>query len=147
MTQLSGTWNTAIETKPSGLEFGLLRTKKILIVDDEKEIRDLIRETLKVDNFSILESETGEDAWRFTIEEKPDLILLDILLPGEIDGLEVCKRIKSHQKTRNIPVIFITAVPLNELQSREMKAEWVFYKPFSPIQLINSVYEALGLPR
>jgi len=138
-------WIPEQQTEAGELYFGgPPRPAKILIVEDEKEIRDLIRETLNVDRFEILESATGEDAWENILEQNPDLVLLDILLPGKLDGIEICRRIKTSPATKDIPVIFVTAVPLTELNSKEMKAEGVFLKPFSPIALVEKIYRTLG---
>jgi|Deesub1362B_J571_1020462.scaffolds.fasta_scaffold03029_5 DNA-binding response OmpR family regulator len=119
--------------------------KSILIVEDEPEIRELIRETLTVEDFEFLESDTAERAWNMIRQQKPDLVLLDILLPGNMDGLDLCKKIKSDKNTERIPVLFVTAVPINELQTHEMKADGVFYKPFSPMELIDKVLDVLGM--
>ncbi len=145
MSYTVNNWTAGQQTEPEELLYsGPPYPAKILIVDDEKEIRDLIRETLSVDRFEILESATGEDAWEQILNENPDLVLLDILLPGKLDGIEICRRLKTYPQTREIPVIFVTAVPLTELNSKEMKAEGVFIKPFSPIALVEKIYRTLG---
>lgn len=118
-------------------------SKKILVVDDEEEIRSLVKETLKVDDFSVVEAEDGEGALNLVNHEDPDLVLLDIRMPGQYDGLEVCRRIKQDTNTQKIPVIFLTAVPIPELTYQETKAECVFSKPFSPIKLVDKVCNVL----
>ena len=118
-------------------------TKKILVVDDEEEIRSLVKETLMVDDFKVFEAENGERALNVVNHENPDLVLLDVRMPGKFDGLEVCRKIKQNSKTQKIPVIFLTAVPIPELTYQETKAEGVFSKPFSPIKLVDKVCNVL----
>lgn len=118
--------------------------KKILIVDDEPEIRSLVKETLTVDEFKILEAENGEVALRMIRDESPDVVLLDVMMPGTYNGLEVCRRIKKDVSIKGTPVIFLTAVSLPELQADQSQAEAIFIKPFSPIQLIDRIYDVLS---
>lgn len=82
--------------------------KKILVVDDEKNIVELIRINLERSGFDIIPAYTGEEAIEKTISNDPDLILLDLMLP-DIDGFEVCRTIKLNGKTKSIPIIMITA--------------------------------------
>lgn len=86
--------------------------KKILVVDDEKDIRDLIKDALVRENFSVITSEGGEDAILLSKKEKPDLILLDIAIPL-MDGYTICERIKKDGATKNIPVVFLTGKDLD----------------------------------
>ena len=118
--------------------------KKILIVDDEKEICALIRETLSIDNFNVFEANSGEQALRLVSQENPDLVLLDVAMPGSYDGIEVSRRIKSNHQTQRTSVIFLTAVPLDDSSGQQYFADDIFYKPFSPIQLVNRIYDILN---
>lgn len=120
------------------------RDKKILIVDDEEEIRSLVRETLKVDEFKIFEADNGRNALKIVQKESPDLVLLDILMPGELNGFEVCRRIKQDAQTQKTGVIFLTAVSMPDLGDEQTQAEAVFIKPFSPMQLVDSIFNFLG---
>jgi len=117
--------------------------KKILIVDDEKEIRDLLKETLSIDNFSVFEAESGTTALQSVQENHPDLVLMDVVMPGKLNGLDVCKKIQSECNTKDIPVVFLTAFPVEEKQTRELCNFDFFYKPFSPIQLVDKIYNVL----
>ncbi|HHM23952.1 MAG TPA: response regulator [Bacteroidetes bacterium] len=145
MNETTLNWAPQVQTDSAALYLNPpSQPAKILVVDDEEEIRELIRETLQVGNFEVLESATGEEAWKTILDNPPDLVLLDILLPGKMDGLEVCSRMKTYPVSRDIPVIFITAVPLSQLNGKEMKAEGVFIKPFSPIELLDQVFRTLG---
>ena len=80
----------------------------ILIIEDHEKNRKLVRDVLEVKGYNTLESETAEDGIKLAIEKSPDLILMDIQLPG-IDGITALKRLKIDPKTQNIPVIAITA--------------------------------------
>lgn len=117
--------------------------KKILIVDDEKEIRDLLKETLTIDNFSVFEAESGTTAWQSIQEHQPDLVLMDVVMPGKLNGLDVCKKIQNKFETKDIPVVFLTAFPIEEKQTHELCNIDFFYKPFSPIQLVDKIYDVL----
>ncbi len=119
--------------------------KKILIVDDEKEIRDLIKETLKIDEFNVFEAESGDLALQVVREQKPDLILMDVVMPGSLNGFDVCRKIKADDNTKKIPVLFLTAFPVKETRKCEVCEEQFFYKPFSPIQLINKIFDVLNI--
>ncbi len=79
--------------------------KKILIVDDEKNIRDIIIYNLKKEGYQILQAADGEEGVRLAMEEEPDLILLDIMMP-KMDGYDACKKIR---ETKNTPIIMLTA--------------------------------------
>jgi len=118
--------------------------KKILIVDDEKEIRDIIKETLMVDDFKVLEADSGDLAWQVVREQNPDLVLMDVKMPGSIDGFEVCNRIKTNHQTKKIPVIFLTGFRDKNRNKEWMNRENIFYKPFSPIQLVDKIYDVLN---
>jgi putative two-component system response regulator len=111
---------------------------KILIVDDVAENIHILIETLK-DSYTIMAVNNGEKALKLASKEnKPDLILLDILMP-DMDGYEVCKRLKSNNKTQNIPIIFITALSedINESQGLKLGAVDYITKPFMP-ELVKS---------
>lgn len=85
-----------------------MEKKKILVVDDEKNIVELIKMNLERSGFDIIPAYTGEEAIEKTFSILPDIILLDLMLP-DIDGFEVCRTIKLNEKTKSIPIIMITA--------------------------------------
>lgn len=121
--------------------------KKILIVDDQSHIRDLVATTLDIGPYQILEASNGLEAIRLAQQEKPDLILLDVMMSeGEMDGFEVCRRLKSDEGTRGCFVVMLTA----RGQERDIEqgfaagADAYFVKPFSPLELMIKVDTALG---
>ena len=85
-----------------------MANQRILIADDEPDIRLVLRTRLELDGFTVLEASDGAEAVRMAQDEKPDLIVLDVMMP-EMDGVEVCNRLRASFDTRNIPVIMLTA--------------------------------------
>lgn len=84
---------------------------KVLIVDDEKYVREAISFILQKKGYSAQEAENGEEALKKIAQEKPHIIILDVSMP-EIDGFEVCKRLRKNSDTIDIPIIFLTASPV-----------------------------------
>ena len=118
--------------------------RKILIVDDELSIRVFVKRALEKD-FTILEANDGKEAVDIALTSLPDLILMDIMMPGS-DGLSACHTIKQNQKTQNIPVVMLTGVgyDLNRKLSMEvMGADGYITKPFSLEQLRETVDKLL----
>ncbi len=119
--------------------------KKILIVDDQIEVRELVEATLRYGNFKILQASNGLDAIAIVKKEKPELVLMDIMMPGEINGLEAVRRIKSDLQTKTCKIIILTAKGQNIDKEKgvELDIEDYFVKPFSPLDLINKIEEVL----
>lgn len=117
---------------------------KILIVDDEKDILELIGYNLEKEGYKILKALSGEAALRSSRSENPDLILLDLMLPG-IDGLDVLKKLKKDTKTTNIPTILLTAKgeEADIVAGLELGADDYITKPFSPRVLLARIRAAL----
>jgi len=117
--------------------------KKILIVDDEWQVRRLAEVTLRGDNREILMAEVGKDAVEIARREKPDLILMDIMMPGETDGLEATRILKNDPKTKGCKIIMLTAKSQDEDRKKgfEAGADDYFSKPFSPMALIKKIEE------
>ena len=113
---------------------------KILIVDDEKEIADLVEHYLIKDGFSVIKYHDGESALRAVCEQEFDLAILDVMLPG-VDGFTLCRKIR---ETSNVPIIILSArsEEFDELTGYESGADDYVTKPFSPIILVKRV-EAL----
>jgi len=121
--------------------------KKILIVDDQPDIRELIEVTLDMGSYELLLAGSGPEALKMVNENIPDLILLDVMMAeGDIDGFAVCKEIKSSPKTKHIIVIMVTAKGQNEDKEEGLKAgaDGYFVKPFSPLDLIRRIEKELG---
>ena len=112
----------------------------ILIVDDEADIRELVGFNLNHDGYDVINASSGERAVEKAIQKLPDLILLDLMLPG-IDGLEVCKRLKKNPKTEKIPVIMLTAKgdEADIITGLELGADDYVTKPFSPRVLMARI--------
>jgi len=111
--------------------------ENILIVDDEEDVLELVRYNLDKNGYKISTATTGEDALAKARTKQPDLMILDLMLPG-IDGLEVCKMLKSDPKTANIPIIMLTAKgeETDIVTGLELGADDYVTKPFSPKVLI-----------
>jgi CheY-like chemotaxis protein len=120
--------------------------KRVLIVEDQADIRKLIRMTLKFEPYEIHEAADGAFGLRMAGAVKPDLMLLDVMMPGELDGLQVCERIKTDPATRDIKVVLLTA--RGQVRDRESGqqagADEYLVKPFSPLQLIETIERLLG---
>lgn len=115
--------------------------QKMLIVDDNGDLRKLLRLTFGYGKYQIMEADNGQAALNIAMQEKPDLILLDIMMPGEIDGLRVCELIKSSENLKDCCVIMLTARGQREDFEKGARAGADFYitKPFSPLELIEII--------
>ncbi len=118
--------------------------ERILIVDDEEDIQVLLNVNLSREHYAVITADTGEKAIQLAISENPDLILLDLLLPG-MDGLEVCKILKRNPQTENIPIIMLTAKTdeADVVTGLELGADDYISKPFSPKILLARIRRIL----
>jgi two-component system phosphate regulon response regulator PhoB len=118
--------------------------ENILIVDDEEDVLELVRYNLDKNGYCVETATTGEEALTKARAKLPDLVILDLMLPG-IDGLEVCKKLKSDTKTQHIPVIMLTAKgeEADIVTGLELGADDYVTKPFSPKVLIARVRRIL----
>jgi two-component system, OmpR family, alkaline phosphatase synthesis response regulator PhoP len=116
----------------------------ILIVEDEKDIVKMLDYNLKKEGYKTLVAHDGEDALDMANTKYPDLMLLDLMLPG-LDGLEVCKQLKLERKTASIPVIMLTAKAQesDKVVGLELGADDYITKPFSPRELIARIKAVL----
>jgi len=103
--------------------------EKVLVVDDEFEIRDLLSKFLTEEGYDVILASNGEEALELAQRENPQVILLDILMPG-FSGIETCRRLKAAEKTRFIPVIMATALWDTHAEAVEAGAEDFVTKPF-----------------
>jgi len=119
--------------------------KRILAVDDEPHILKLVAFSLKSGGYEVLEACDGLSAIQVAIAEKPDLILMDVMMPA-LDGYEACRRLKADPETAGIPVIMLTAkTQASEQQAGEDSgATQYICKPFAPKDLVAQVREFLG---
>ena len=117
---------------------------KILIVEDERDIADLLRYNLQEAGFKTDYVRNGADALQRAIEEMPDLILLDLMLP-EVDGMIVCRLLKNDPRTKNIPIVMVTAKTEEEdrVAGLELGADDYIIKPFSPREVVLRVSAVL----
>jgi two-component system alkaline phosphatase synthesis response regulator PhoP len=106
---------------------------KILIVEDEANIRQLVRYNLEKAGFQVMEAVDGAQGLQSAQREKPDLVLLDLMLP-ELDGLEVCRSLKGNPTTAALPIIMLTAKAeeVDKIIGLELGADDYMTKPFSP---------------
>jgi DNA-binding response OmpR family regulator len=120
--------------------------KKILIADDHPGVRELLRATFEGASYLILIAENGEQALALARTELPDIVLLDIQMPGSLDGLQVCRLLKSETQTQGIYVMMVTAKGQvwDKQASYEAGADDYLVKPFSPLELMVKVEAVLA---
>ena len=121
--------------------------KKILIVDDEAEVRDLIKAGLAKTNYATQTASSGTEALEICKKDKPDLILLDIAMPI-MDGYQVCEKLKQDHETSNIPVLFLTGKDLDPRRVIERYENLCAYgcipKLSTMKELVDKIQEILG---
>ena len=115
--------------------------KRILIVEDQTDIRKLIRMTLEFESYEIHEASDGAFGLRMASAVRPDLVLLDVMMPGEMDGLQVCQAIKSNPALASMKVVLLTArgQASDREAGKQAGADEYLVKPFSPLQLMETV--------
>lgn len=117
---------------------------KILVADDERALRLLVVGTLEIGDYNLLDVDNGTDALKMTIKERPDLIILDVMMPG-MTGYEVCKQIKTNPELMHTKVLILTAKgqQTDRETAKEVLADYYLAKPFSPMELLSMVEEIL----
>lgn len=122
--------------------------ERILVVEDEEEIQELIAYNLNKEGFKTIAALSGEDALKKARAEKLDLVLLDLMLPG-MDGLDVCRALKKGEKTQTIPVVMLTAKGEESdiVSGLELGADDYIVKPFSPKILVARIKTVLRRKR
>src|SRR5688500_18381494 len=115
-------------------------TPKVLVIDDEAPIRLLCRVNLEAEHIDVLEAEDGPEGLALAKSEQPDVILLDVMMPG-LDGWEVLQRLLEDDQTREIPIVFLTARAELRDRARGLELGGVDYvtKPFNPVELASIV--------
>ena len=117
---------------------------KILVVDDELHVRGVLSEFLTQEGYEVIVATNGEEAIELAETESPQVILLDIKMPG-IDGIEVCNRLKAHEKTRSIPIIIVTSYADRDFEAYLEGADDFVTKPFHPTEVSLRVKAALRI--
>jgi DNA-binding response OmpR family regulator len=119
--------------------------KKLLIADDEEGVRSLVRMTLDTGAYEIIEAPDGETALALAREHRPDLLLLDVMMP-KLSGFEVCQALKEDPDTAGITIVMLTAraQETDRTHGEQTGADDYFTKPFSPVALLRKVDEVLG---
>jgi PleD family two-component response regulator len=121
---------------------------KVLAVDDDKEVITIIKESLEPEIFEIFEAVNGKESLGMVFAKSPDIIILDIMMP-EMDGYSVCKELKKHDNTKNIPIIILSAKAGidDKLKAMDLGINDYIVKPFDPRELRARIKMILGLPR
>ncbi len=119
---------------------------KVLVADDEHNIRNILDFSLHAEGFLVVSALNGEDAFKLAVESKPDLVILDVMMPGQ-GGVETCRALKDDQRTAAIPVILLTALTGRDDRKAgtEAGADAYITKPFSPQKVIETVLDLLGV--
>ena len=119
-------------------------SKRILVIEDQEDNRRILRDLLTTVGYELIEAVTGEEGVSMAEEHRPDLILMDILLPG-INGYDATRLIKAQPALREIPIIAVTSYALSGDDARALEAGCQAYvtKPYSPRQLLAKIREFL----
>ena len=119
---------------------GARRRPRVLIVDDDPLIRDVVRAVLEDASFDLDEAASGEEALRLAAGHPPDVVLLDVMMPG-LNGFEVAKQMKSDAHLKGTVVVMLTAkdAPEDRRRGLEAGADAYFTKPFSPLELLTTL--------
>jgi DNA-binding response OmpR family regulator len=114
---------------------------RILVVEDQDSIRKMIEALVQARGYQVRAVSTGAKAIDVAMTDPPELVLLDLMLPGQYDGLDVCRRLRSEPATRTVPVVIISALDDDESRANATRAGATAYytKPFSPIALLKEI--------
>jgi DNA-binding response OmpR family regulator len=126
-------------------EVKVMSKKIILIVDDQGELRKLVRMTLEFGDYELHEAENGQRALDLSKVIQPDLVILDVMMPGDINGYQVCEKLKQGQNEKVPYVLLLTArgQKSDVEEGERVGADNYLVKPFSPLELIDNVKKAL----
>lgn len=116
-------------------------TARIVVIEDQPEIRQLIRMTLEFGDYLLFEAADADAGWAAIEQQAPDLVLLDVMMPGSMDGLELCRRLRAVPEQARLPVILLTArSQQHDIEAgREAGADAYLTKPFSPMELLDRI--------
>lgn len=120
--------------------------KKILLVDDDKDIREVLKKKLVLNKYAVITADSGQEALIICKTSMPDLVILDIAMP-DIDGYETCRLLKEDNKTSKIPILFLTGKELEPTgitgRCRDLGAAGYIYKPCSSQELLIEIKRIL----
>ena len=119
--------------------------EKILIVDDEPDLLELVRDTLEMAGYTVITASDGEEGLKSITEDSPDLVILDIKMP-KIDGMEVLERVRKNPLLNELPVIMLTSLKGEGIirEAKEVGANDYIVKPFNQIDLLNRVKRVIS---
>ncbi|HXX35967.1 MAG TPA: response regulator [Thermodesulfobacteriota bacterium] len=120
--------------------------EKILVVDDEEDMAKALKVRLKANGYSVVFASDSIQAFAIANQENPDLILLDILIPGG-GGFVVAERLKQSAATHRIPIIFLTGISGGEERAYKLGASGYVMKPYQPEELMKAIHKALEISR
>jgi DNA-binding response OmpR family regulator len=116
--------------------------KKILVVDDEQDVAKALKVRLKANGYNVVFASDSIQAFTMANKEKPDLIILDIMIPGG-GGFVVAERLKQSEATHRIPIIFLTVIAGGEERAYRLIASGYVMKPYQPEELLETIHKAL----
>ena len=121
-------------------------TKTVLIVEDQADIRKLIKLTLSQTGLALFEADNGDEGYRMVQDLRPDVVLLDVMMPGHLDGLQICTRIKATPELAAMRVVMLTARSqgTDVMTGFQCGADAYLTKPFSPLELLETVQTLAG---
>lgn len=122
-----------------------MNKKRILIVDDEEDMRYAVKMQLEANGYEVLTAKDGQEGLTFARKEMPDLIILDLMLP-KLDGYQVCRMLKFDNKYKNIPIVIFTARAQSDDEELgyQVGADAYVAKPFDPKRLLGKIKDLLG---
>lgn len=114
--------------------------KRILVVDDEKQLVDMLKMRLEANNYEVIAAYDGMEALECSRKQKPDLIVLDLMLP-KLDGYQVCRMLKFDKATHKIPIVMLTALSQKEDREwgKKVNADVYITKPFNAEELLEKI--------
>lgn len=117
-----------------------MRRRKVLVVDDDPLVRGLLRAVLVGSEYQLDEASDGFEALRIAQEKPPDVVVLDVMMPG-VNGYDVCRAMRADPRLRSTRIVILTArdTPQDRVEAAEAGADEYLTKPFSPVRLIESI--------
>jgi CheY-like chemotaxis protein len=143
LERLKGEVQVSARNKVYGRLRKRARTPRVLLIDDDAAIRRLCSVSLRAHGIEVIEAEDGTQGLELVRRKRPDLVLLDVSMPG-LDGFEVGQLVRRHRRTRHIPLMFLSGEPENDERARELGAIACLAKPFDPVALSSLIAGALN---